>query len=66
MLPNKKTAKIITNGWSLTASEKIIGTNIFPSMNWSNKYKPINNSGNGFFGFVGLLIFFAIILTLQY
>ncbi|MFL2544059.1 MAG: hypothetical protein ACJ0RC_05925 [Alphaproteobacteria bacterium] len=37
-----------------------------PSHSDKNKYKPINNSGDGFFGFVGLLIFFAIILSLQY
>ena len=28
-----ETAKIITRGWSLTASEKMMGTNIFPSTN---------------------------------
>ena len=37
-----------------------------PSQSDKNKYKPINNSGDGFFGFVGVLIFFAIILSFQY
>ena len=37
-----------------------------PSHSEKNKYKPINNSGVSFSGFVGLLIFFAIILSLQY
>ena len=32
-VPNKNTARIIIKGCSLTASEKIIGTNKFPSIN---------------------------------
>ena len=42
MLPKINTARMITIGWSFTASEKINGTNKFPSINWSNKYKPIS------------------------
>ena len=33
IVPNRNTARIIIIGWSFTASEKIIGTSKFPSMN---------------------------------
>ena len=33
IVPNKNTARIIIKGCNLTASEKIIGTNKFPSIN---------------------------------